>query len=562
MRTLLMLLCACLTTVGAIAQNQGDALKARDEALQALKGFNPGSVINGYSSNPQEIALAPNEDSNALSGQGLAALSHNQTANEVYREAGSRNKVRNNPQSPEMHLAETLLEHPDEVLEGVCYKQASDCELKTTTKTCDESVQYASEVCRETLHLTIKTITQSFTRTVPISRHQASVVFDLQHCPSQDPHCSLTSVATLAPFCEQLLVEVKRKNKRLVITRQPTCTDTAVEVQLPGSGQGLLPLNVTVTEKISEEHWQRKNCSAVPSHYSGGCFLSDGESCVKPDTVKIIDGIQIKRPCWEREYRYQCAQIAVSSCTPFIESGCRQTASVCLEAKNNRCERYSQIFQCAIGECPLEKTVCPGVIPCADGQCDPSSHEVSDDIAEGLSQLGALAGVAGNVADNQIKSGMPAIFTGKAQECKKYPIGLRDCCTDSGWGDWIKHCPQELQALQLAKQENRVVYLGHYINHKLGARHYVYCLFPSKLAAIIQIQGRGGQLKIPYGSAEYPDCRGLTPEELARINFSSLDLSPIQKELIARMSLPANGSIAKANESHIEQLKQQGRAHD
>ncbi|MDF1931748.1 hypothetical protein PGH45_19140 [Legionella pneumophila] len=39
----------------------------------------------------------------------------------------------------------------------------------------------------------------------------------------------------------------------------------------------------------------------------------------------------------------------------------------------------------------------------------------------------------------------------------------------------------------------------------------------------------GGQLGIPYGTAQYPDCRGLTPEELKRINFASLDLSPSRK---------------------------------
>ncbi|MFO3232729.1 conjugal transfer protein TraN, partial [Legionella pneumophila serogroup 1] len=84
----------------------------------------------------------------------------------------------------------------------------------------------------------------------------------------------------------------------------------------------------------------------------------------------------------------------------------------------------------------------------------------------------------------------------------------------------------------------------------------------TKLASIVQIQGRGGQLGIPYGTAQYPDCRGLTPEELERINFASLDLSPIQEELVARMVLPKNDSLKQTNQSHIERLKQQGRAHD
>ncbi|HAT8894531.1 TPA: conjugal transfer protein TraN, partial [Legionella pneumophila] len=43
------------------AQNQNDALQARDEALRALKGFNPATVLKGYTANPQESALQPQE---------------------------------------------------------------------------------------------------------------------------------------------------------------------------------------------------------------------------------------------------------------------------------------------------------------------------------------------------------------------------------------------------------------------------------------------------------------------------------------------------------------------
>jgi len=58
----------------AHAQNQSDALNARAEALQALKGFNPASVLKGYNPNPSESSLQPQEGSNALGAQGLNAL--------------------------------------------------------------------------------------------------------------------------------------------------------------------------------------------------------------------------------------------------------------------------------------------------------------------------------------------------------------------------------------------------------------------------------------------------------------------------------------------------------
>lgn len=545
------------------AQNQNDALQARDEALRALKGFNPATVLKGYTANPQESALQPQEGSNALSAAGLSALKSNGAANEVYSQAGSRAKAKSNPNSVEMQYAEKLLESPDSVLDGGCYKQSGECKNQSVVKTCDESVHYTTNSCKDTLNVLVKHITQSFTRVVTPNRFQSTATFDLQACPPRDWRCTTANTGVIVPNCEHLAVTVSRYNQAMLVTKQPTCTDPSVTVQFSGWGGYSTPLLVNITEYVSEDQWSTRDCERIKTeHAKSLCIMDSSQSCLEPNQVKVISGISIKRSCWGRGYDYQCAAVFDSACTPLINQGCSQTASTCIESKSNRCERYSQTFSCMQQFCMPEKTVCPGKIGCSEGQCDSSKSESSDDMAEGLSRLGALAGVAGDVSANQVRSGTPAIFTGSAKECKKYPLGFRDCCTDSGWGDWVKHCPEDLQVLQRAKQENRIVYLGSYKNHKLGARHYTYCIFPTKLSSIVQIQGRGGQLGIPYGTAEYPNCRGLTPEELERINFAALDLSPIQQELIARMALPNNGSINNANQSHIERLKQQERAHD
>lgn len=552
-----------LFTACAAAQNQNDALHARDEAMQALKGFNPASVLKGYTSNPSESSLQPQEGSNPLGAQGLNALKNNSTANEAYNQAGTRTKIRTNVNSPEMRYAEKLLENPDSVLEGACYKEAGGCKSQSVIKTCEEFVQYSKFSCKETLDVQIKSVTQSFSRVVTPSRFQSVAMIDLQACPLKDWQCTSANTLILAPNCEHLKVTVTWYNQVLLVTKEPTCVDPTVTVQFKGVGRYSASLQVNVTEYVSEEHWKNGDCERIKTEHSNNqCFLESSQSCIDEELVKVIGGIAIKRPCWGRAYHYHCAAVNSSSCTPLINQGCSQTASNCIQMSGNRCERFSQSFACMQQFCMPEKTVCPGKITCADGHCDTSKSETSDDMAEGLSRLGALAGVAGDVSANQVRSGAPAIFTGTPQECKKYPLGFRDCCTDSGWGDWVKHCPEDLQALQRAKQENRVVYLGSYKNHKLGAHHYTYCIFPTKLVSIVQIQGRGGQLGIPYGTAEYPNCRGLTPEELERINFAALDLSPIQQELIARMVLPNNGSINNANQSHIERLSLQGRAHD
>ena len=148
-------------------------------------------------------------------------------------------------------------------------------------------------------------------------------------------------------------------------------------------------------------------------------------------------------------------------------------------------------------------------------------------------------------------------------QCEQYPLGLRDCCTDSGWGDWVLHCPKELQDLQRAKEEGRAFFVGEYDDWILDSKtHYVYCLFPTILSSIVQIQGRGAQLHIPFGTPKTPDCRGITPEELERIQFDQLNLSSLEQELTTRLRPRDFGGVKNSSQARIEQLNQAGRAYD
>ncbi len=205
----------------------------------------------------------------------------------------------------------------------------------------------------------------------------------------------------------------------------------------------------------------------------------------------------------------------------------------------------------------------PTDIACAEGQCDSTVVEVSDDLNEGLVRLGSVSASANEASQNQVQNGVPGIFSGQALDCKKYVLGIRDCCTDSGWGNWVVHCPANLQALQKAKAESRVVYLGSYRKHKLDlGLHYTFCVFPTRLASIVQIQGRGSQLHVPFGSPKNPVCRGITPEELARINFKALDLSPLTEEFKNHVRMPDVSAQSQSNQAHIERLSREGLAHD
>ena len=196
-------------------------------------------------------------------------------------------------------------------------------------------------------------------------------------------------------------------------------------------------------------------------------------------------------------------------------------------------------------------------IKCAAGECDNSQNDISSDINEGIGRLGVISATAEEVTVNQVQ-----IFKGYYQECEKYMLGTRDCCTYSGSLSGVINCPRELQGLQQAKHENRAVYLGNYKPRRFSTTRYGYCIFPTKLAAIVQIEGRQNQLRVGFGSARHPDCRGITVAEVERINFGALNIEPLVNDLLNRKDLPNSADIEFLNQEKISSMYNKRQAHD
>lgn len=83
-----------------------------------------------------------------------------------------------------------------------------------------------------------------------------------------------------------------------------------------------------------------------------------------------------------------------------------------------------------------------------------------------------------------------------------------------------------------------------------------YCQFDSKLARIVQLQGRNGQLRIGFGAASSPDCRGITQDELQKISFDRLDFSDFFDDLQKNQRIPENRALTeRVREQIATQLK-------
>ena len=110
----------------------------------------------------------------------------------------------------------------------------------------------------------------------------------------------------------------------------------------------------------------------------------------------------------------------------------------------------------------------------------------------------------------------------------------------------ILNCDQASQILAMKKDTRLCHQVGSYCSSKLPIfgicieKTESYCCFNSRLARIINEQGRG-QVGRGWGAAQSPDCSGFTIAQLQSLDFSRMDLSEFYAEIAP--TLPDNAAL-------------------
>jgi conjugal transfer mating pair stabilization protein TraN len=108
-------------------------------------------------------------------------------------------------------------------------------------------------------------------------------------------------------------------------------------------------------------------------------------------------------------------------------------------------------------------------------------------------------------------------------------------------------CTEDEAYLQMKRGSNLCHYVGTYCSGKvLGycyERKQSYCCFNSRLARIIQEQGRP-QLGKDWGGGDSPNCSGFTPAELEKLDFGKMDLSEFMAEIMASVKVPDASTVS------------------
>ncbi|CNI40157.1 type-F conjugative transfer system mating-pair stabilization protein TraN [Yersinia pekkanenii] len=265
--------------------------------------------------------------------------------------------------------------------------------------------------------------------------------------------------------------------------------------------------------------------------------------------------------CWKYKDTYFSQVADNGTCGKYMaDSACTLSSQKCLTSIGNICTQEQVYFSCET-KISGEAQLCAGELVCNDGSCDLLNNDKSNSFGNAVSGLAALAAAGEDVA--ALNGINVTAFTGAPKSCRQAAAGFSNCCKDSGWGASIglAHCDSDEKALGEAKERLLTVYIGDYCSRKvLGVclqKKKSYCQFDSKLAQIIQEQGRGWQLGVNFGSAESPNCRGITIDELQRILFDKVDFSNFYSDLTGGTTIPVDADIISRVKEQVAASMQQ-----
>ena len=288
------------------------------------------------------------------------------------------------------------------------------------------------------------------------------------------------------------------------------------------------------------------NCTGMGHMVAAGYCSAGAQKCVVPGGTREINGLNVYESCWGYQTHYNCGSTE-DTCSGFLSQGCSQIGANCIDQKQGICLLYQDTLQCPIKVCkPSDGIICGGNYFCINGGCYTPKTSKSANFGKDDGEFAAAVG-AGESLDKHKHS--VTIFPGDGANCSLAPLGFLNCCADHGWGKHIglAKCSAEEKKLGKDKENGLAIYVGEYCAHKLAGlcteHRKGYCVFSTLIGVDIQQQGRQGQLGIGFGSGQNPDCSGLTPKQLQKIDFSKIDFSNVAAAIKAKW--PNSGAVAK-----------------
>lgn len=578
------------------------AHQIQGQGTGSIQGFNPQDSIPGYNANPDETkyygGVTAGGDS-GLKNDGTTQWATGETGKTITESFMNKPKDILSPDAPFIETGRDVINRADSIV-GNTGQQCSAQEINRsefTNYTCERDTT-VEEYCTRTASITgdWKETTEVKTYTLTafsFSRNEKLIVFSVTA-----PEAGIIRSASLNVTTQNYLWNSAARfmNSTFNMTWNSTITLSGATGMTLSKGQvlsgiscsgngyctgmlddrifneltsGRTRLTLTLVMQVKDREWipRVEWVESCPFNKVDGVLK--GTECTEPGGTKtgIMEGKpwSLTEACWAYRDNYVTQSADNGTCQAYVDNpACTLAARQCaFYSDEGTCLHEYATYSCE-SKTAGKVMICGGDVFCLDGECDKAQSGKSNDFGEAVSQLAALAAAGKDVA--ALNGVDVRAFTGQAKFCRKAAAGFSNCCKDGGWGQdvGLAQCNSEEKALGKAKKDKLTVSVGEFCSKKvLGVclqKKRSYCQFDSKLAQIVQQQGRNGQLHIGFGSSKHPDCRGITVDELQNIKFDQLDFTNFYEDLMNNQKIPDSGALTeKVKEQIADQLKQAGK---
>lgn len=578
------------------------AHQIQGQGTGSIQNFRPQDSIPGYNANPGETryygGVTAGGDS-GLKNDGTTQWATGETGKTITESFMNKPKDILSPDAPFIETGRDVMKRADSIV-GNTGEQCSAQEINRsefTNYTCERDTT-VEEYCTRTATITgdWKETTEVRTYTLTafsFSRSGKQIVFSVTV-----PEAGTISSASLNVTTQNYLWNSRASfmNTTFSMTWSSTITLGGATGMMLSKGQimsgtscsgngsctgtlddrifneltsGRTRLTLTLVMQVKDREWipRVEWVESCPFNKADGVLK--GTECSEPGGMKtgVMEGKpwSLTEACWTYRDKYVTQSADNGTCQAYVDNpACTLAARQCaFYSGEGTCLHEYATYSCE-SKTSGKVMICGGDVFCLDGECDKAQSGKSNDFGEAVSQLAALAAAGKDVA---ALNGIDVrAFTGEAKFCRKAAAGFSNCCKDGGWGQdvGLAQCNSEEKALGKAKKDKLTVSVGEFCAKKvLGVclqKKRSYCQFDSKLAQIVQQQGRNGQLHISFGSSKHPDCRGITVDELQQIKFDQLDFTNFYEDLMNNQKIPDSGALTeKVKEQIADQLKQAGK---
>lgn len=585
---LMMFINACFASnvsfdsAAALAKSEG---KGKNEhSIDLVKQFNPKRVFNHYTNHPDQAGYyggITQTDTTQMDSAAIAQKSSG-VGQDIQNTINQHSSYVIKPTDPDMKHSQIIQEEADNIIRGITSKYI-DCKPKQACTTqyqykqCHEAPQSIFQSCHKKLNIDVvphETVTH-----YPLNayltvedHHYAGISLNavdgkVDFIGPHDARFRLEGRLPKDIDCQTLhgTIISSTGGAKLDNISFPSCAN-GLSLNYHISGGHRKDLKIDIISKVMtyevKDNWL-DTCGGLSSDTA--CKLRSN-TCDIPKSTQMIQGVPVTRDCWQESYQYTCrGGSGAGNCDEFRSQRCEQIGSECNEKSNDQCIQYQQTYRCPVSTCsPTTDIVCgDGEIYCLDGNCTDHTYKQSQDFAKGVSALSTVAD-----AGKQLDQSSLAVFTGHPAECNEKPIGYSNCCTESGWGQdvGLDHCPESAKKLHVDRENRLAIKIGRYCSgpdpFPCIEHSQVFCVFSSKLAKIIQEQGRKGQLHIDFGSAKVPSCGGISPEQLQRIDLSKIDFRDFISDLNNKINNHDLKQIQEMIQKHVREAQSTGRMND